>query len=166
MPTTRKRTRRQGLTLTQAQIDYLLTGFLFTGCEYPFKSKKQERDLWNRFKSQIVELHVSENPGSRPWAWWKYEAKGKKLKVIGKGSYLNPKKERVVFDVFEQSYDFLKRHGLLLKDEQRPKGYWTLDKVAQNQIKAHKKATRKKVIGVNFQEKTRKKEKTDEVIDN
>jgi hypothetical protein len=162
MGTKRTRTRRESLTLTAEQRDELTTGFQFDPNLKPFKSEAAEKKAWNRHKKKLIREWVVQKPGTRPYGYWKWEHPELKLKKVGKGVYWQPDRTMSFFEIYEEEYDLLKREGLLLKDEQKPAGYDTKWDVKLAQIRAHRKAMKekRKVIGVNFKEKTRKDEKT------
>lgn len=51
---------------------------------YPFKSLDEERAIWNEHKDMLVRKWVVEQPGTRPAAWWKFDAPERRRRIDGK----------------------------------------------------------------------------------
>lgn len=50
------------------------------------KKEKITESHWLRFKNEIMKDWIQKYPGSRPWAWWKFESpKEKRRRVDGTG---------------------------------------------------------------------------------
>lgn len=41
---------------------------------FNFSKDHQRRPVWERTKYEIMEKWAREHPGTRPWAWWRYDA--------------------------------------------------------------------------------------------
>ena len=147
MPTKRKRIQRQSLTLTQHQKDYLLDGCVFCGDSYPFESKTQERQIWKRFRKELIQQWIEqEGGGSRPYGFWAHGHE-KKLRVLGQARYPLPNNDGWdVYDVLEDDFDWLKRHNLLLPDEKPPEGYLLDKEVKYKKIQEYQKFKKGKII--------------------
>ncbi|MFC1886062.1 hypothetical protein ACFLZM_03290 [Thermodesulfobacteriota bacterium] len=39
-----------------------------------FKKEETQRETWRNSKNQILSAWISNRPGRRPWAWWRYDA--------------------------------------------------------------------------------------------
>jgi len=62
--------------------EYLQVGFLVP---YEVDRVFTEEDLvdgWQQFGPRILEEHIAETPGTRPWGWWQFEAPGRR-RVLG-----------------------------------------------------------------------------------
>ena len=80
----RKRLQRRINTgaLTDAQREHLLNGrIMFRLCEpylgrpgYPFADDAHRRRVWFDNRNELLSEHISRRPGTRPSAWWTYEA--------------------------------------------------------------------------------------------
>jgi hypothetical protein len=101
------------------------------------------KDLWERWRGELLPAWIREHPGTRPWGWWRFDAPSHRLKVGGSG-VLYPDGEQVAgfalpgdgfWDedpdpknppLFESEAAFLKRHGLLDAAERsrvKPRAY-------------------------------------------
>jgi hypothetical protein len=110
-------------------------------------------EIWNNYKEEILESWIVEYPGSRPFAWWEWDAPRDedlirewryhhtfpiaRLQTSGKGttnqarySGMLPSFSLAIPDswheidkanppTFESQAAYLKRHGLLTKEEMR-----------------------------------------------
>ena len=71
MPANRtRRTRAMRPELSQEQIDYFLTGVDFA---FFWDEPERERD-WQAARGEILADWIREHPGTRPAAWWAYDA--------------------------------------------------------------------------------------------
>jgi hypothetical protein len=58
------------VVLDEDQINYFLTGTDF--CFF-WEPEERERD-WKAVREEILANWVRKHPGTRPWAWWRYDA--------------------------------------------------------------------------------------------
>ncbi len=82
MPRLNRRTKRRIDGYTQAQIEELLTGFEFipgTG----FDCDEAKRAAWEELREPLLRRWVKDNPGTRPHAWWLYDAPERRRRVDG-----------------------------------------------------------------------------------
>ena len=72
MPTKRKRLDRRRIPAADsADVGYLLTG---DGTPHAYFIESFARELWEHFKDALLADWIATRPGTRPWAWWKYDA--------------------------------------------------------------------------------------------
>jgi hypothetical protein len=107
---------------------------LLTGSDWEWLGPDLGEDLdpemlaaaWKALRSELVAEHVRENPGTRPWAWWEYEAPGPRQQI-------NPGPEpegpadwygmphrydgMPPSNMYEPEADYLSGHGLLMPAE-------------------------------------------------
>lgn len=101
MPRKRVRSKKRNKgELTEDQACHLLCG-MCVWPEFPFKNEEERRRLWEQNRDWLITRCVAggeftdREPGTRPTAWWDYEA---------------PEPLRAG----ESEYEYLKRLGLLL----------------------------------------------------
>ncbi len=80
MPRVRRRSRER-FGLTQEHVDTLLDGLdLFD----PFKGDDDaKRQAWESLRADLLEDWIREHPGTRPWAFWKFEAPELRRRING-----------------------------------------------------------------------------------
>jgi hypothetical protein len=59
---------------TSGDIYGLITGHFYETQHCRKDDEESQRALWDELKDDILAEHVKRSPGSRPWAWWKWEA--------------------------------------------------------------------------------------------
>jgi len=90
---------------------------------------------WREFGPGIMEQWARENPGTRPWAWWEFDAPDRRRCIEGRDVLADPGRpahlRKTSFGVpvcwtpeemrdpstYESETDFLERHGLLTPEE-------------------------------------------------
>jgi hypothetical protein len=137
-------TRKRGELSGYSDVYELVSGH-FYDCTLHYCHEHDEdsqRALWEELKDDIVREHLKYSPGTRPWAWWKWEAPEMR-RVVGvdrdpddddgtecplpafedlnlperfKDNYFGCPN---VYDghIYESELDYLKRHKLLLPEE-------------------------------------------------
>jgi len=80
MPTVKKSLGMRPV-LDDDQINYFLTGTDFT---FFWHEPERTRD-WRAIRSDILADWIREHPGTRPAAWWRYDAPEPRLRVGGIG---------------------------------------------------------------------------------
>jgi hypothetical protein len=130
MPTTRRRRqyeRRVPAQQSERTVEKLQSGDdwhpMFDG---PALSDDELRKVWRQLRSDLLDRHIKEKPGTRPWAWWRFESTEPREQVsdgpepigppdwFGKPSrYLGQPPE----NMYESQVDYLERLGLLTDDE-------------------------------------------------
>lgn len=139
MPTKRRRTSRA----LQEPVSPALRYWFNTGEEPPegspdyvgwqhfyfFMRDEDIRARWGAVRDEFVAAWVTDNPGSRPFAWWKYDGPGPRRRVSGSGTetvVVHAFGEPSFYDVdpvdppaIESEAAFLDRHGLFLPGERR-----------------------------------------------
>jgi hypothetical protein len=80
MPRVLRRSRDR-LGLTQEHVDALLTGHDFCGA---FNGAEiAMRHAWDSLRDELLQQWIAEHPGTRPWAWWKFDAPELRRRVNG-----------------------------------------------------------------------------------
>jgi len=100
-------------------------------------NRQNEKKIWKKYHDLILSSWLQNRPGTRPFAWWKFEASEPRKQVSGKGVLVREKFPAIVprftFGVpcdwyqvnednppmFESEATYLKRHGLLTKSEEK-----------------------------------------------
>lgn len=103
MPTTRKRRSRAPNVLSPIALDDMLHGLLLIpGCGYALEGCQLDRARmamdWKRHRAHLLPEWIRERPGTRPYAWWLFDA---------------PE----VRSEDESERDYLERHGLLTDED-------------------------------------------------
>lgn len=72
MPTNRRfRTRRR----RDLQLDETAELSLFRGLHFfDFDEEEHRRAVWEKYGPSLLARWIEEHPGTRPWAWWAYDA--------------------------------------------------------------------------------------------
>ena len=63
--------------LSDGRREHLLNGFSFFGEGYPESdpaAMKRMRADWQRHRDELLPEWIALHPGSRPWAWWAFDA--------------------------------------------------------------------------------------------
>lgn len=128
--------------LTNQQIEFFIFGTNFLDCLKPaFKNEQHMRDMWAKYGEHILLTYrdfqrepedtfrmLSYESGTRPWAWWKYDAPEMRSILTGE---VVPFSNKVYFGEWQQissatpdlkwesQFVFLKRHSLLFEGEER-----------------------------------------------
>ena len=141
MPTNRRRiTRKLKVVVTDNVRRYLETGvtnerdievYLLSG------NTDQLAARWNSQKEVILSEWIENYPGSRPWAWWMFDAQEGRKRTGGKGQAINEKYpawveyldkgipaswhwiDRTDPPTFESQAAYLDRYGLLKQAEKK-----------------------------------------------
>ncbi len=82
MPVKIKREKR--VVLDEDQIRFFRDG---TDHCFFWDERERKRD-WRAAREEILADWIRDYAGSRPWAWWKYDAPAPRLRVGGKGSLI------------------------------------------------------------------------------
>lgn len=137
MATNRTR-RKRGKT---AELDPSMLAWFMDSAPAPvelyFMTDEAVQCLWLAHSERIIEEWAATAPGTRPAAWWRYDAPEQRQRLGGKGTPASdvsaiapcfvlgvPADWAEDFDptdppLFETQAAFLKRHGLLLAGEAR-----------------------------------------------
>ena len=79
--------RKPVVGMTPALHDYFESGisfwfsWKFHGSEEP--TEEEAAEAWEIYREEFVEQYAAENPGKRPWAWWKWSAPDDSRRVLG-----------------------------------------------------------------------------------
>jgi hypothetical protein len=108
----------------------LLTGHDFDLYDGPARPAGALERLWRAHGSVLLAEHVAVRPGTRPWAWWTFDAPPDARKRLGgTGTPLGterwfgaPRYYGEDYDTrdrprYEPERDYLRRHGLLTPGE-------------------------------------------------
>lgn len=82
MPRLSRRTKRRWAGYDQWHREHLETGFHIVGM-FGFDCPAELREGWDALKADILRDWTRDHPGSRPWAWWKYESTEPRRRVDG-----------------------------------------------------------------------------------
>ncbi|MEQ1955970.1 hypothetical protein [Mesorhizobium sp. CN2-181] len=84
MPIKRRRSKRRAEGLPEEVEAHLLGDpehrYLF------FYDDHEIRFMWDDFRDVLLGDWIAEHPGTRPWAWWKYDTLENRLRIGGKGT--------------------------------------------------------------------------------
>lgn len=93
MPRIRRRRRRRRTDgLTKAERSQLLYGSWWFQKE-PIPHEER-RALWEERRDELMGEWIQEEPGTRPWAWWEFDAPERRRRIDGKPHpFDNPTRE-------------------------------------------------------------------------
>lgn len=86
MPRVVRRAKQRRAKLTDAHIQQLLSGFDLIGTAFgDDRSKPCDRDAmreaWEALRDELLQEWIAEKPGSRPWAWWTFDAPERRRRI-------------------------------------------------------------------------------------
>lgn len=125
--------KRQGLGLTNEQLQHLFYGRVWLDDVFPFASEADRRECWFRHKDDILAMMHDDyenqsifNPrllyGERPDCWFQYENVPERKVTVTKfqpGNIKYPGGLELENREVQSTPDFLDEHGLWLTDEKR-----------------------------------------------
>lgn len=151
MPPLKRRTKRKRDGWGEDVVEHLREGSclpcMFGQVDH---SGEKLKPAWEELKHQVLPEFVRQHPGERPWAWWEFDAPGRRERTDGgihpfdnkeRTLYVaksdNPEFWRVAYRLsfgypsafigpwdaglnaswFEQSWEYLVRHNLLLPED-------------------------------------------------
>jgi hypothetical protein len=130
MPSIRKRAwSRRPDPATPAIRELLASGhwFQFTAGRGETEPTEAElRKLWAEVREDFLAKHTARSPGTRPWAWWKFEATEPRLQVapgpeaLGPADWFGMPSKYAGMppdDMYETEAEYLERLGLLTDEE-------------------------------------------------
>jgi hypothetical protein len=130
MPTNRRRRlqpRRHEIQSERTR-QRLLGGHDWQFLDGPDLTEAELKAVWSELRDELLAEHVREHPGSRPWAWWYWEAPESRQQVadgpsaVGKETWFGMPRcyDGVPPDgMYESEAAYLERLGLLNKEERR-----------------------------------------------
>ena len=74
--------------LTRDRLQYLLQGYNFFG--EAFVDDADAEKCWRDHGPKIMRSWIKSSPGSRPWAWWKFDATERRRCTSGKHPFDEP----------------------------------------------------------------------------
>lgn len=106
MPTKMKIEKRPKRVIPPGQVDYLLSGKVADGDVETFlltRDRGAVRRAWKSVRDDLLRDWIEERPGTRPWAWWKFDlSEPRRRRIAGVGdlvpAYDHP--SNVVFGAF------------------------------------------------------------------
>ena len=134
MPRISRKTKRRKRPTSYGpeHIRHLERGFGFIG---PAGTEEAMRQAWAELRDELLTRFIAEHPARRPWAWWKFEAPGRRERIgdkvhphdradfpenLKRLSFGKPSCHLTADDLaaeYENEADFLKRHNLLTSEE-------------------------------------------------
>jgi hypothetical protein len=97
MPLRRTTAKRNKSQLSPEVKQYLIDGIIPDSIEdeWLFFSLSTDmealRDVWEEVKDEVLKEWIGDYPGTRPWCWWRFEAKEQRARVGGRGDALQDK---------------------------------------------------------------------------
>ena len=129
MPRPHRKTRSHRLPMdTFRNRQRLLTGHDWEWCDRwrsPL-TDEQLRNLWFELREELLPEHIAKHPGTRPWAWWRFESTLPRLQMNDGPEPLEPPNffgkpsaysVMPPADMFESEADYLIRLNLLTCSE-------------------------------------------------
>ena len=135
MPRVFRRAKRRSAGYDEHHVTHLLRGvYLCTGHAFATKPRDHSGDFtdydamrvaWDILRADLLPKFIAENPGHRPFAWWRFDAPESRRRLDGKPqpaasverSFGIPRGSSDA--KYESEVDFLDRHGLLADAERR-----------------------------------------------
>lgn len=67
---------------------------LLTGHDYGsvFQDASERRGTWDELRDELLPTWIAANPGTRPWAWWAFDAPERRQRVNGLHPFDNPER--------------------------------------------------------------------------
>jgi len=94
MPRVKKRPKRRR-QITADHRRALRTGHSFTS-RFDANTGTM-REVWQDLRGDILREWIRANSGSRPWAWWQFDAPERRKRIDGKPHpFLNPERQAIV----------------------------------------------------------------------
>lgn len=92
MPRVRRRPKSRREGIEDKHVQYLLTGFWYVR-PFPFADDEAEqREVWNELRDELLPDWIAESPGTRPWAWWQFDAPERRRRINGAHPFDNPER--------------------------------------------------------------------------
>ena len=82
----------------------------------PPPTSKKTSELWAQFGAEVLAWWIKENPGTRPWCWWKFSAPELRLRVGGTGV---TKRESCGGDVYAPDYGLPDSENWMMPEDKR-----------------------------------------------
>ncbi len=94
MPRVRRRPKRRRIGYTKGQVEHLLRGYTFLGDDFGREVRgtldvEAMWEAWITLRDELLPQWIAENPGTRPYAWWQFDAPERRQR-IGTRRYLYP----------------------------------------------------------------------------
>jgi hypothetical protein len=90
--------------------------FLDGAEEWPALSRDELREAWTLLRDELLQEHIAQQPGSRPWAWWQWEAP-EDMRQIGEDRTKLSCGRVYVSPIYETEAAYLARLNLLTAAE-------------------------------------------------
>lgn len=105
MPRVKRRAKtRYAKGYNQAHVDHLVTGmdlslgrhgFVFGRCHRDGVNYELMQQAWNDLRDDLLPEWIAEKPGTRPWAWWRFDAPEGRQRVDGKSNQCSGNSDRL-----------------------------------------------------------------------
>ena len=110
MPRVRRRPKRRRIGYTKGQVEHLLSGYQSCGDDFGREVRgtldvEAMREAWITLRDELLPQWIAENPGTRPYAWWQFDAPERRQR-IGTRRYLYPLAE-IDHTTPEPHYEFI-----------------------------------------------------------
>jgi len=110
--------------LDKSQKHRLLRGGEFFGPAFP-GGEPEERRAWEAHRQELLSEHIEKNPGTRPHAWWRFEAPEPRQRIRQGPKALGPPTfygvpavhDGNAFHLYESQFQYLDRLHLLTESE-------------------------------------------------
>lgn len=83
MPTKRNYVGRRQVEHIDRDVHYLVTGEPAVPPCRAYFLQDRARTLWNANRAELLAEWITDRPGSRPWAWWKWDAPEPRRRRLG-----------------------------------------------------------------------------------
>lgn len=111
MPRVRRRKKRRKLGYTPQHLRVLEHGFDFHDV---YENKQQRLEAWEIFRDEIIadwirkprdSEHEYPGPGTRPWAWWEFDAPELRRRLNGVHPFDNPERNEQIRELEKERPD-------------------------------------------------------------
>jgi hypothetical protein len=128
MPSNRRprEARRRPDAYSERTVEKLLSGHDWEVLAGEELTEAGLHDAWRELREELLDAWIAEHPGSRPWAWWRWDSPEPRRQVRPGPATVGPPtwfgrpaiyKSCPPSDMYEDERAYLSRLGLLLPGE-------------------------------------------------